>query len=171
MKTEQAEFRNTNLSLALAAFAIQDDINGLEGEDRKSHQLLVQSAAPKVCERKVMALMPDVEVKVPKAGGLRLQTEQIIEGKSVPAHYHHVKNFKGVFVNCHYYGITPFDFGHEITAIVEVVDKIIGERRFTFINFRKVTTSLPEFDMKIMPDTEGILLAGTDHSVHFLPRQ
>jgi len=163
-------FSNPSLSIALAAFSIQDDINGFEGEERRSHQLLVQSAAPSACERKVMAHMQNVEVKVPKVAGLRLQTEQEIDDTKIPAHYHHVKHVDGVIVNCHYYGISSFDFGRAITATVEIIDKIMGDRRFSFINFRKVTIPFPEFDMKIMPDVEGIALAGTKHSVHFIPR-
>ncbi len=163
-------FSNPSLSIALAAFSIQDDINGLEGTDRKSHQLLERSAATSACERKEMARMHNVEVRVPKVDGLRLQDEQEIEDTKIPAHYHHVKHIDGVIVNCHYYGISPFDFGRAITATVEIIDKIMGDRRFTFMNFRKVTIPFPEFDMKIMPDVEGIALAGTKHSVHFIPR-
>lgn len=163
-------FSNPSLSMALAAFSIQDDINGLEGTDRKSHQLLERNATPSACERKEMARMQNVEVRVPKVDGLRLQVEQEIDGTKIPAHYHHVKHINGVIVNCHYYGISPFDFGGAITATVEIIDKIMGDRRFSFINFRKVTIPFPEFDMKIMPDVEGVALAGIKHSVHFIPR-
>ena len=119
--------------------------------------------------------MHNVEVKVPKAGGLRFQKEQSFGDNLVPEHYHHVKKLDGVLVNYHFYGVTSIDFGRAITATVEIFDKIIGERCFSFVNIRKTTTPA-ELVMKTLVNDEdnpagGVLLAGTEFSIYFLPRK
>lgn len=152
----------------VAAFAIQDDVDGFEGEERRSHQLLVQDTSFQ-WEYKEPILRHNVEVRIPKAGGLELKTEQLVDGRTIPAHYHHVKKFDGVIINFHYYDINPGDFGRLVTATFEIIDKVKNDRCFTFINIRKTGYVAPEWKVKYMPDFDGILLAGTGHSVHFIP--
>jgi hypothetical protein len=147
---------NPTLATSLAALALQS--NSRTGEVHRS---------PQACERKELASEVDVEVRVPKAGGLEFRPEEVKGGNHIHAHHHHVKKFGGVIVNCHYYGIVPSDFGRAITAKVEVVDKIIGERCYTYLDVHKTPDASPAKVMKIMSDSEGFRLAGTEFSIHF----
>jgi len=111
----------------------------------------------------------NVSVKVPKKRGAYMNFvpthEFETDGKtvSVPAHWQHGLLVSGkVIVNRHFFGIDSTDFGHKITAKVEVVRKVTDlGKEYNLENITKISGK-SEFALK-HPEAENV---GNTESPH-----
>ena len=74
-----------------------------------------------------------------------------------------------VILNRHFYGISRDDLGSKITAIIKVVEKRQGDRVYVRPDITK-TSGPTVADLKISPEGDGTLIAGTRTRINIVKR-
>lgn len=85
-------------------------------------------------------------------------------------YYHFGINFRGRWLNLHFYGLAESDFGRVTNFDVTVWEKMVNNVTYTFLNLDK-SSEQADYDLKLGATSGSVKIAGTSLFIDFVPRK